>query len=313
MTQILEKINVIAGTGGKWTCPFSHDADPKDYENDFIGHGKTLGDRLEHAQSTGRNPDYAASGLQQELDPKHRPGHAMNRAVDRLPIYLVYNDLRRPWPVKCAAHHLLPGGASLSKSNLVPWLVKKGTTANAGSKKGKMRPHTGLVLNNVGYDVNGAQNGVWVPGNYAMRGIWRDFSVDEEDDDPEEGASEAGEDLSPSSKFEYAVTAMRLANAQFHDAHEKPYSRFVLRALNAVAAKMKKIVEAPACEEGCKEKIEKFGPPPPYSLVLRMDAMAKRLRTLLEGGPLSWKPNIITSKFAMMYMNDPTYLPPNNS
>lgn len=58
-----------------------------------------------------------------------------------------------PLPVHSAAHHLIPGNASLKTSQLLPHL------------------HTeGKATGNIGYDVNNFENGVWLGGNYALRG-----------------------------------------------------------------------------------------------------------------------------------------------
>jgi hypothetical protein len=315
--QAGEKVHVIAGTNPKWKCPFAHEPEQKDFTNDFAGSGKTLGGNLETGKPTSTNPpEFSGSPtLPVEKDPRHRPGHALNRALDPRPIKMTWNSRPLNWGVTCAAHHLLPSADGFKRSAIVPWLVKKGQTAQVGTKGRKLASFTGKVDNHVGYDLNGAQNGVWLPGPYYMYGVWTNFTsgLDPEDEVPPTGAPSGGEMMPEdySSQLEYAVVAMRKANAQFHDSHRRPYSAFVVRVLNAIANKMQKIVDTAECPD-CRAKIQNSGPPAPYSLILRLNASGGRLRNLLEGGPTGWKPNIITSKWALEYMKKPTYEPPNN-
>ena len=316
MTELLESVAVIAGTEEKWPCPFSHDPTPKSHANDFIGEGSTLGGRLEAGEPTSRNPDYGGNAkLDAELDPRRRPGHPLNKDENRLPINLQWNDLVRPWPVTCAAHHLIPAQASLARSDLLPWLIDKSSPGTI--KRGESTANvSGLVQNDVGYDVNGAQNGVWLPGPYAMRGIWTAFvsGVDSEDEPPADAGTAVsagdGPPETPSSQFDYAVAAMRKARAQFHDSHVE-YSKFVLEALNLVAAKMVHIKMTSSCDQ-CRDKLEKDGIPPPYSLIRRLDGIASRLRMRLEGTPTAWRRNLYTSGRALEYMKRPTHSPPHN-
>ena len=56
MTEVMEKVAVIAGLEIEWKCPFSHDEDADDYENDFIGTGAKLGKKLETGRPTSNNP-----------------------------------------------------------------------------------------------------------------------------------------------------------------------------------------------------------------------------------------------------------------
>ena len=68
---------------------------------------------------------------------------------------------RRNWAwklrIQFAAHHLIPGDASLKKSDLF-------NGVKYGLKK------RGQAKGNIGYDVNNRANGVWLPGNTYARG-----------------------------------------------------------------------------------------------------------------------------------------------
>src|SRR5262245_48164983 len=124
---------------------------------------------------------------------------------------------RKPFEVSTAAHHLIPGNASLKKSSLFKsneylWVDKK-------------------AKGNIGYNINSAENGVWLPGNYALR-PWSSRSDE--------------------FKEEYAYEAIGKWGGQFHDAHEE-YSSFVLLALEEVFEKLD-LGATIWCEEGKKEK-----------------------------------------------------------
>ena len=307
MPQIGESIAIIAGANDKWDCPFSHDPDTEDYENDFVGIGSTLGEKLASGDPTSRNSKYGGDRKRRrELDPRNRPGHALNKSENPRPVKLEWNPgLVHDWPVTCAAHHLVPAQASLKKSDLLPWLVKKGTPAKVKGGGGK----NGLVRNNVGYDVNGAHNGVWLPGPYAMRGVWTGFAPtsDAEDeipaDTPAVSTEPAGDPtMTKDAQFEYAVVAMRKGRGQFHDAHPK-YSGYVLDALNLIAGAMVVAAAFSNCDE-CKKKLEKGDIPPPYSLIDRLNSVSRRLRSRLIGGPASWRRFLFTSRRSVAYMRN---------
>jgi hypothetical protein len=90
--------------------------------------------------------------------------------ADPQPLEGVDKPIRLPehnpelFPLTCAAHHLIPAQASLRDSTLVKWLVHGSVKAQTKDGKG-----TGKLSHNVGYDVNGSQNGIWLPGPYALR------------------------------------------------------------------------------------------------------------------------------------------------
>lgn len=170
------------------------------------------------------------------------------------------------WPVSTAAHHLIPGNAALRKSSLFKsneylWKDKK---ANG----------------NIGYNVNDAANGVWLPGNYAVR-PWstRDDAF----------------------KEEFAFNAIGKWGAQFHDAHEE-YSSFVLATLEEVFEKLD-AGQTVWCE---KAKQKKDKPPsersPLYQIVSRLNTISGRMRRMLLFPTRNWKTNIYTSTRNILFM-----------
>jgi hypothetical protein len=179
--------------------------------------------------------------------------------------------------VSVAAHHLIPGNASLAKSTLFLseeylWKDKK-------------------VKGNIGYNVNSAPNGVWLPGNYAAR-PWGT-----------EGVAFVKE-FGPSAQ-EYAYAAIEAWRAQFHDAHEK-YSVFVKDVLDKIYDKLEN-TEDLWCPEAKSKKDKKPDERPPlYVLVARLNTVSSRMRRMLVAPSDKWKKNIWTSRFSLSYMNDKT-------
>jgi hypothetical protein len=174
--------------------------------------------------------------------------------------------------VLSAAHHLIPGNASLRKSALF---------------KSRYLWKDGEARGNIGYNVNSGPNGVWLPGNYAMR-PWMVRS--------------------PEFQRQYAYAAMLEARAQFHDAHER-YSEFVLNGLNKIHDKLEAIQTLWCPEQGKRVQEGRERNPeednPLYSLVARLHTVSSRMRSLLTGSPKDWKRNVWTSRFALELMNAP--------
>jgi len=177
--------------------------------------------------------------------------------------------------VSTAAHHLIPGNASLKESTL--FQCKKYL------HKDESAP------GNIGYNVNSAPNGVWLPGNYAAR-PWGTKGVDFQ------------KKYGPTPR-KYAYAAINVWKAQFHDAHEE-YSSFVKDVLNKLHDKLK-LAEDLTCPEAKKKKDR---PPeeraPLYVLVARMDTVSSRMRRMLVAPSTNWKKNIWTSSHSQGYMSD---------
>lgn len=175
------------------------------------------------------------------------------------------------YPCSVAAHHLIPGNASLKRSELF-------TSAKylrvEGSAKG-----------NIGYDVNSAPNGQWLPGNYAQR----PWGTDGADFQKKSG-------LSPQT---YAFAAIETYMCQFHDAHED-YSRFVIKVLNQIATKLD-LVGRIWCPNADQEE-EKPENRNLYALVNRLHTVSARIRRMLVFPTANWKRNVHTSRFAQQYM-----------
>lgn len=156
--------------------------------------------------------------------------------------------------IVAAAHHLLPGNASVKKANSIhKYMVWK----NRNPCKFKRQ---------IGYDINAAENGIWLPGNYAVRKEskfgknWSSFG------DP--------------FKDGYAQAAMKSSGGlQFHDAHPA-YSSNVERTLNDVGRKLDAMwVDRSKCPVCGKDRDGQNDPP--YGLVGRLNRLSYEHRKVL--------------------------------
>lgn len=169
------------------------------------------------------------------------------------------------------AHHVLPADAAVNKS---PDLLKE-------MKKGK-----GHLKGDVGYDVNGKRNGVFLPTDdkwdVSKFGKWS--AVQKKQD---------GYRL----LYAYAFWAMRATGKQFHTAHPD-YSRWVKQRLEEIRVKMLEMKED--CDE-CAKKNAKEPFNPPYEVRERLYAIAEHVSGYLTGSPRRWLYPLVTSPEAEFY------------
>ncbi len=168
--------------------------------------------------------------------------------------------------VKVAAHHLIPGNAALAKSKLMDdpkYLAEEGTAEG-----------------NIGYDINKGENGIWAPGNYAMR-PWGTG-----------GRQFVGH------AFGYASAAIETAGVQFHDAHPV-YSIHVLKALNRLADKVDH-------NEQICPYLEDQDPSNRVlvRLVARLDFISWRCRRMVTLPSDNWKLQMYLSRYSKDYMTN---------
>ena len=322
MTQLGEDVQIGEVYADEVECPFDHESvEPPTVKNDLIGKGGTLAGKMKRGESTHL---YAPLRKKQAevKNPREVSGHPFFAKAKVVSITATDSASGKiyvhTYPVTCAAHHLIPAQESLKESPLLAYMVKKGDSEDI--KDGSYS--SGVVWADVGYDVNGVENGVNLPGSYAVgggrggMGLWtgNDDAPDLEEEDP----TDAGND--PSSpeltgalnqiadtnrKWLYVSQTMKLAPGHFHDRHQD-YSAFVQDVLsqihaNYVMLERFKLGEAqcPKCKDR-RDKIAKLGVPTPFGLVARLTGLSGRLRGCLSGG--AWRPNIYTSKWGRAYM-----------
>lgn len=149
------------------------------------------------------------------------------------------------------AHHCIPGTASFKK------VMDMGLSdfVNAGGEFN--------LVEDIGYSINHENNGVWLPGNYAVR----------------EGIAHYTKTWSAQTakfKKQYAERAMESSNRQFHDAHVK-YNNLVRKTLENV---MNKIGEPEGKCPFCGEEYDSTRPP--YGLVARLDRASRAYKNALK-------------------------------
>ena len=176
--------------------------------------------------------------------------------------------------LKYAAHHTIPGNASLKVSALFPFLGDKDVIGGWKGKPSKIEDGKG----GCGYDVNCAENGVWLPSPYALSMT--------DGNSPAVWPSKAGlkvlkkrrgansYELCESFKEAYARDAVEKSqNRQFHMVHAD-YNTAVKNVLKAVKVKMMKCPEVSSSSD-------KFDPP--MGLAARLNVLSSRMRSLLTG------------------------------
>lgn len=184
--------------------------------------------------------------------------------------------------VAYAAHHLIPGGASLAKSTLYT--------------DGKFLVGPGQKAGNIGYNVNCQANGVWLPGNYAYS---------QKSTGTEWGKKgKRLKELYEVDSSDYVSQVITDTDRQFHDAHRK-YNTFVKNQLNAINNKLSAAGDQVWCleaEKRSKEKEEAIRPL--YILVGRLAHLSSRMEKKLIFPTSGWNTNIYTSSFARKWMID---------
>jgi hypothetical protein len=196
------------------------------------------------------------------------------------------------FPFTVAAHHLIPGNASLYKDEvqLFNYMKDGGKVKSINGKEYTIKGH-------VGYDVNGSHNAVWLPGNYAIKTALPERKKGDRvlparaSTTPVAGVSWRGlGDEYEAWQFKYVAGACKAASGQFHDSHERPYSAAVRKNLGNIVTAL--AFHFDNCPD-CKEKTEV---PPPFRIKRRLYALSQKLRGFVIGPPGAWKKPWFTSE-----------------
>jgi hypothetical protein len=199
----------------------------------------------------------------------------------------------REYGLQYAPHHLVPGNESLKGNPLVAFLGDDDVITHFADGVASVI----IKGKSVGYDVNRAQNGVWLPSPYAISmgsNLWGNEAglVALE---AAEGAAEV--DLVLRFRAAYVAESIRASGGrQFHMRHVD-YSKLVSKVLEKIAEKLCRMVEG-ACplDKGktADDKIE-----PPMGLPGRLDALSAQMKTLLVGG--IWRSPAFTDDMTATY------------
>jgi hypothetical protein len=177
--EIGELVSVaIPESAAEDKCPFSHEKPNPTEKNELGGLGSTLGDNMTNGKGIcheSRKGGSYADGSK-EPDPRKRPKKSKIDSV-YVKVSGKFSTLSDdtgplPYPVTCAAHHLVPAQEALKGHEILNYMCKKGEDQDfRNGKKAAPAPAKGSkVWGNVAYNVNGCHNGVWLPGNYAVGG-----------------------------------------------------------------------------------------------------------------------------------------------
>ncbi len=163
-------------------CPFEHNPPPEDKtKNELGGIGSVLGTNM--AEGVGVGVHSYGDGPK-DPDPWKAGVRSVTIKVAGEVVKLRGEPL--PYPVTCAAHHLIPAQESLKGHRILNFMCKKGEKQDFLNRKSKAPAAVdgSMVWGNIGYNVNGCQNGGWLPGNYAVGGgrraveIWKNRTSD---------------------------------------------------------------------------------------------------------------------------------------
>lgn len=306
MTQCGELFSASVLTDLESKCPFGtkKDSGPKrsdenipDDDKDSVqeiqdNNGGTLGDNVEKGM-----PGVADGGPEPPTRYLFKQAADDSRRGQRRRLRLKeFGDAKSGYfPFTVAAHHLIPGNAALYNSEV--------GLINFMEDGGKVQSITGRQLTidgHIGYDVNGSHNGVWLPGNYAIKAAkprrrskkTGKVIPAKAGTTPVKGLS--WEDLSNSYEpwqYAYVASACKAAKGQFHDSHERPYSASVRRNLMKIVVAL-----ATHLDSGCEECKKKTKVSPPFRVKRRLYQASKKLRGYVVGPPGSWKRPWFTSE-----------------
>ena len=279
--ELGESVSVEMIDDDDWECPFEHDK-PATVDNDLGTSSSKLGTRLGNGTSTQLWDDSSGTIKGGE----RKDGDLVVAKTDACPPpHEVQVDLGggspQKYPYSIAAHHLIPGEASLPKSSLIDYI-----------KGGK------VIDSDVGYGVNGAENGIWLPTHTALSANMP-VLPGESAAVPYAGLKDAGNETVGSFVHYYTYAVMEATQLQFHDDHTEgtDYSNFVVKVLNKIQSNLA-IIKNYNCEKCQKAQSNGGKLPPPYRLVHRLNGVSKRLHGYLVGNPLSWLPPVFTSQHA---------------
>lgn len=289
----------------KDTCPWcqskmeegkSEKMEAQDPQADAVGaipptDGGKLGRRLRKAKQ--KKPEDTIAVVYRKGAPVH---YESGKDMKTLTRYEKMADGETvPYRVQYAPHHLIPGNESLDGSTLVPYMGDDNAISEySGGQSSKIK-NGGFI----GYDVNSAENGEWLPSPYALS-MKNDWPAEE---DVEVVKRRKGLDLGPVTeafKAAYVAAAIESSGRQFHMRH-KAYSEKVQAILEAMAERLRLFSEQGMCPVA-KNGEEDGRFEPPHGLVVRLNVLSSNLRRLVVGR--IWRPPMYADGRTEEYAKD---------
>ena len=301
-----EFVNTDEDLHDESTCPWcqprqkqgeSEELAREDPEDDVVGavppnDGGTLGKRM--TQAGNPRPEIVVK------IPYQRGSVVRFRSGMKARRFSVYEkrleDYVEEYDLQYAPHHLIPGNESLKRSEVVPFMGDADSISEyAGGQSSKIK-EGGFI----GYDVNSAPNGEWLPSPYAlsMRNDWpaeRDVEV------LKKRMGLEFREITEEFKAAYVAAAIEGSGRQFHMRHMK-YSDKVRAILKAVAERLALMSENGICPVAKASKSQDGKFDPPYGLVARLNVLSGNLRRLLTGS--IWRPPLYADSRTKEYAQD---------
>jgi hypothetical protein len=154
-------------------CPFSHKKPTAPEKNELGGIGSKLGDNMGagkgvHTSKPPSGGDYTTFDV--DKDPRDSTPKVTAVVIKVNDVVVSLKGEPLPYPLTCAAHHLIPAQEALKGHPVLRFMCKDGESQDFRNSGGAAPAAVGnsMVWGNVAYNVNGGQNGVWLPGNYAV-------------------------------------------------------------------------------------------------------------------------------------------------
>ena len=214
----------------------------------------------------------------------------------------------KDYDVVFAAHHLVPGNEAFKGHPIVAWAGADGKIAE-GKRDGG--PSSKIIDGQfIGYDINNRDNGIWLPGPYALStsGGWPSAA---DMTSAKLGAGAKGNNVNFKKAYAFAVidgvpvAASSFTDAekdylgqQFHFRHDT-YSNFAEQCLTKMDEKLRAIAQAP-CDEAKPAPSGKYNAP--YGLLARLNGLSRRIAPYLRGKP--WSKFIYTDELSSQYITD---------
>lgn len=211
-------------------------------------------------------------------------------------------ELEICYELQYAPHHLIPGNESLKGSSVVPFLgdddviknFKKALTSQIKEKK------------TVGYDVNHAENGVWLPSPYALSMSNQWPSLGGIAQIRKRRGDKVIADETEDFKHAYVAAAVYVSgNRQFHMRHVD-YSNEVRKVLEKIGDRLRLMTSGNCPVASGGKETGKFDPP--MGLKGRLNLLSANLKRLLIGK--IWRPPMYTDdKLMQEYVKSLSSLP----
>ncbi|NVJ21930.1 MULTISPECIES: AHH domain-containing protein [Myxococcus] len=201
------------------------------------------------------------------------------------------------YALQYAPHHLIPGNESLKGTSVVPFMGDENCIADY---KKSMSSYIKAGYS-IGYDINAAENGEWLPSPYALSNCneWpADLGLKYLKKRKDELIGEETEAFKPA----YVAAAIEASGGrQFHMRHMR-YSEKVTEILQAIGERLAVMADdsCPLAKKSKAKDVDEFDPP--LGLTARLHSLSQNLRGLLTKSV--WRPPLYTDSLTQEYADE---------